>query len=164
MLVPWGSPRPPRLLPAQLNERMLLTAKSRFSIFPFLSSDVHLTNWEPTREESYCRARWGCAELHLPCGHRHTHSCLALSGSPSPAELLDWGYWGRPEGLGSFLTTLKPAVANSGVLNAFLLANSEATSPLQVTFQSSQKKYIAKGYRHTLKPAEGTPPAPQGSR
>lgn len=61
---------------------------------------------------------------------RHTQGCSALPGSPSPAELLDWGYWGRPEGLGSLLTPLTAAVATFGVLNAFLLANSEVSGPL----------------------------------
>lgn len=75
----------------------------------------------------------------------HTHGCSALSGFSSPAELLNWGYWGRPEGLGSFLTALTPAVANPEVLNAFLLANSEATSPLQITFQRSQISTEPKG-------------------
>lgn len=95
---------------------------------------------------------------------RDTHVAVQPSQAPPP-QLSCWTGLGLlGEWLGSFLTTLTAAVANFGVLNALLLANSKAASSLQITFQRGQKKYRAKGYRHTPKPAEGIPTAPQGSR
>lgn len=94
-----------------------------------------------------------------------THVAVQPSQAPPPQLScwtgLDWGYWVRAWQLPHYPHN------SSGKfwgVNAFLLANRKAASPLQITFQGSQMKSRAKGYRHTPKPAEGTPTAPQGSR
>lgn len=136
-----------------------------------------------SREETHYRPRW---ELHLLCGHRHTCCChqdphsapetgcsasldsrsTKVSVCPLPASLWLRCRTGAIQGdhrdwAASLLVSYKQ-VANFGVLNAFLLGKSKATSPLQITSQWSQKKE-PKGLRHASKPAKGTPPAPQGS-
>lgn len=157
------------------------------SIF-FSISDIHLMNWEQperkliidpggdalnyvchvdtdthaasTETPPLCPGDWllNLLGLRLPKGKRSPPASLPT------AELQDWGYSGRPQGLGSFFISLIQAGGKFWGVKCFLLGRSKATSPLQITFQWSQKKYRAKEFRHAPKPAGRVPPAPQGSR